>query len=448
MPIREAPHVRRPYVPPVYESDGMIRLADLGREGGRARAAAALRGGEIAANAWNQAGGVVLQSLRDLQARREAEPFRQAELRRIAFDDRQRARVDTAHDAGVAKTEADRRTAARLQELLRGNGGQRIPNDVLLQEFGPEDAAHINKVFDELFPKPAEPYTLNPGDKRFGADNQPVAENPKPVDALAVKFTQPLRLADGSYAQFQEGKIPAGTKFWQEPSSATTERPSLWVTKDGEQRYVSPSEAARLSREGWRSGQGREQGRPVTSGDANRIADFDTSLDDLAVLGSALEASGSTGTTAKIGASVPNWVTEYTGWGSDAKKKQALIDRVKQVIGKALEGGVLRKEDEVKYEKILPTVGDPNALVLSKLEGLGDAIKLRRSRLIESLGDAGFETSKYGDYTPPLDTGGGVTAVPDLTGLPAGRGRKFTSGPFAGQTWSKDASGKAYKVDG
>ena len=39
-----------------------------------------------------------------------------------------------------------------------------------------------------------------------------------------------------------------------------------------------------------------------------------------------------------------------TGWGTDAKKKQALIDRVKQVIGKTLEGGVLRKEDEVKYE--------------------------------------------------------------------------------------------------
>ena len=51
----------------------------------------------------------------------------------------------------------------------------------------------------------------------------------------------------------------------------------------------------------------------------------------------------------------------------------AVIDRVKQVIGKALEGGVLRKEDEVKYEKILPTIYDSAALVRSKLDGLESA---------------------------------------------------------------------------
>jgi hypothetical protein len=156
----------------------------------------------------------------------------------------------------------------------------------------------------------------------------------------------------------------------------------------------------------------------VTSGDAGKIAEFDTSLDDLSVLSGALASAGSTGTAAKIGASVPNWVTEFSGWGTDAKKKQALIDRVKQVIGKALEGGVLRKEDELKYEKILPTVGDPNAVVVSKLAGLANAITLRRTRTLESLTDAGYDTSKFGEYQPKSNPG--ATVAPDATSFRVG----------------------------
>lgn len=42
----------------------------------------------------------------------------------------------------------------------------------------------------------------------------------------------------------------------------------------------------------------------------------------------------------------------------DVKKMQSLIDLQRQRIGKLFEGGVLRKEDEVKYAKILPTTMD------------------------------------------------------------------------------------------
>ena len=75
--------------------------------------------------------------------------------------------------------------------------------------------------------------------------------------------------------------------------------------------------------------------------------------------------------------------------------KQALIDRVKQVIGKTLEGGVLRKEDELKYEKILPTVRDTGEIVTSKLDGLEAAIVKKRGRLVDSLEDAGYDVSKF-----------------------------------------------------
>jgi hypothetical protein len=55
---------------------------------------------------------------------------------------------------------------------------------------------------------------------------------------------------------------------------------------------------------------------------------------------------------------------------SDARKAQARIDLVKQRVGKALEGGVLRKEDEEKYKKILATLNDTPETAIAKVDGL------------------------------------------------------------------------------
>lgn len=55
---------------------------------------------------------------------------------------------------------------------------------------------------------------------------------------------------------------------------------------------------------------------------------------------------------------------------SDARKVQAEIDLVRQKVGKALEGGVLRKEDEEKYKKILSTVMDTPDLAMYKIDNL------------------------------------------------------------------------------
>jgi hypothetical protein len=55
---------------------------------------------------------------------------------------------------------------------------------------------------------------------------------------------------------------------------------------------------------------------------------------------------------------------------SPARKAQADIDRVKQRVGKALEGGVLRKEDEEKYKKILATLNDTPSTAIYKVDQL------------------------------------------------------------------------------
>lgn len=196
--------------------------------------------------------------------------------------------------------------------------------------------------------------------------------------------------SDGAIYDLNGQKVPASVVAAYHAPKDKGDEPLVAIMKDGKPILVPRSQAVYQT-----PATNREQGRAVTSGDAGRVAEIDNSLDDIGRLKTAIGGAGSTGTVAKIGASLPNWVTDITGWGTDAKKKQALIDRVKQVIGKALEGGVLRKEDELKYEKILPTVSDVNEVVTEKLNGLNDAIRSKRERLLESLTDAGYETSRF-----------------------------------------------------
>lgn len=153
--------------------------------------------------------------------------------------------------------------------------------------------------------------------------------------------------------------------------------------------------------------------RPMPAGEAAKIADMDSALDDLAKLTELLVPAndagermpGPTGAGAAWGASIPNWsgITQVTGIGRSAKQTQATIDRVKQVIGKGLEGGVLRKEDEVKYEKILPTIAEDPDVVVSKLLGLDRAIRLNRERTLANFGDAGYDVAAFPEQrVPPL----------------------------------------------
>lgn len=221
--------------------------------------------------------------------------------------------------------------------------------------------------------------------------------NPKEI---APKESRPGEgqhvLSEGAVLVGPDGQVVARGN----PKVEKPEKPEKvvreWVMRAGRPVRVSESEIQPGDEPyGRNAGLGTKN---VTSGDAGRLAEFDTSLDDLRVLRQSLtskDAAAQTGFAAKLGAGLWNPITEYTGIGAEAKAKQATIDRVKQVIGKALEGGVLRKEDEIKYEKILPTIGDPVSVVRAKLEGLDKAIAQRRERLLENLESAGYDTTKF-----------------------------------------------------
>jgi len=58
------------------------------------------------------------------------------------------------------------------------------------------------------------------------------------------------------------------------------------------------------------------------------------------------------------GGVIQGQIQQFNPFNDEFKNQQSSIDRVRQTVGKALEGGVLRAEDEAKYRKILPTMQD------------------------------------------------------------------------------------------
>jgi hypothetical protein len=150
--------------------------------------------------------------------------------------------------------------------------------------------------------------------------------------------------------------------------------------------------------------------KPLTQGEVKAVTEIDSGLSDAQKLREDLAKAGSTGAGSALGAAVPNFVTEFTGIGADSKKQQAVINRVKQVIGKALEGGVLRKEDEVKYKQILPTIGDAPEVAKAKIDGLIEMLDEKRSITLENLEATGREVSKLKARTPGVSTPAAIQA--------------------------------------
>jgi len=93
-----------------------------------------------------------------------------------------------------------------------------------------------------------------------------------------------------------------------------------------------------------------------------KITDTRSAVRDVTRLKETISGSNLTGPLTGLRAKNP--------YDTDSRELQAEIDRVRQKVGKALEGGVLRKEDEEKYKKILPTMADTKEVAIKKIEKL------------------------------------------------------------------------------
>ena len=92
-------------------------------------------------------------------------------------------------------------------------------------------------------------------------------------------------------------------------------------------------------------------------------------------------------------------------YATERKQLQAQIDLARQIIGKGLEGGVLRKEDEEKYKNILPTMTDTPDVAKSKLEQLDTLLTRDLGTYRQTLKGAGRQLPDATVQGPPAGSG-------------------------------------------
>ena len=309
------------------------------------------------------------------QAKQQQDILRQ----RMSMEQQQFDTTQDARATGMRQAENERGVASMVGQLIQREGVTPQNRGQIVGTL--MEAGRMPTQADLELPGGGDPFTLGPGQVRYGADGTEVARgNPAAADT-----PDPFTLSPGQIRYGADGQV---------------------VARGAPQASASSGQATRR----------------VLSGDVNRIAEVKTAINDLDALEKQL---GTTGAASQLGTMAPNWLTEATGIGSDAKSRQGTTDRVKQVIGKTLEGGVLRREDEYKYTKILPTIGDPPVVAKAKLQGLRTAIKERFGTQLDALEDAGFDVSNY-------------------------RAREGVAAPTGGdadiEEWTRDANGKLVRA--
>ena len=141
---------------------------------------------------------------------------------------------------------------------------------------------------------------------------------------------------------------------------AISENPSLMMS-------MTPTERTRVQRALLESGfQGL--GREMTPIMLARVTEEQTAMASLRSLKDEMEKAEE-----KLGP-VSGW-SKLNPYDETARSLLGNIDLVRQRVGKALEGGVLRKEDEEKYKRILAVMTDLPEVAYSKIDNLIETLE-------------------------------------------------------------------------
>jgi hypothetical protein len=129
--------------------------------------------------------------------------------------------------------------------------------------------------------------------------------------------------------------------------------------------------------------------RPMPMAFIRQISEYNAALAELDALEKVIDEYGGVG--------LVQGVMSWKWWrGTDSQNALAAINVARQRIGRTLEGGVLRKEDEEKYKTILPTILDADSLARFKMANLKKMIQMNKEKMMEAweeLGANGTEES-------------------------------------------------------
>lgn len=176
---------------------------------------------------------------------------------------------------------------------------------------------------------------------------------PKQVPGVDVPFSSAVAAQKQQIAA--AGRVPRGGGSGVEPGmlEAVKANPSLYfdLTPTVRGKLLGPLNAA-----------GVVIGKPLSEKAATTQADMISGIDSIrSTIEGIRQGEQNIGPFA-------GWLTQSNPWASEGGKRlESQIALTRQIVGKALEGGVLRKEDEVKYEAILGSIRNTPGSAIEKL---------------------------------------------------------------------------------
>ena len=133
---------------------------------------------------------------------------------------------------------------------------------------------------------------------------------------------------------------------------------------------------------------------------------------------------GKTGTWEALTVRLPKTLDEVAGdWVVDPRNTDAMIRNTRQLVGKMKEGGVLRKEDEVKYEAMLVNIADSPETAQFKLDMFKRETELNVWHMMKEFEAANFDMTGLNELyameeTPPWILIGQRTPEGDARDMP------------------------------
>lgn len=133
-----------------------------------------------------------------------------------------------------------------------------------------------------------------------------------------------------------------------------------------------------------------DMGKIIPAAEVSKSSDADVALQQLANVEKITSEHGDLFGT---GAGLISQARSALNMGDNPRKVDASLRLAAQNVGKYMEGGVLRKEDEEKYYRMMPNFGDSAEVRAFKINQVREMLESKKQGDLEKLGKAGYNVA-------------------------------------------------------
>ncbi len=313
-----------------------------------------------------------------------------------AAQDLQKGQIDLAKEALVQKElerntlEAEQGRGVRRDFIINREGALDLPVGVRSPEFSQEQRPS-NAPFGPM----GAPAPRNPVEARTTIDLARI--NPDMADSFRTgQISERQGLEDRGRKQGAEDKAQIYAANTDTSAADDQKIQNRQLSNAEKQQIIANNLAWFQANTGRKNAENtataKAGGKPLPSNRVIELADQQSALKQMDTMYPEALAFAK-----KAGSAGPlyNRLSAMNPWNSEAQGIKQYIAATKQIIGKSLEGGVLRKEDEAKYEKIIPNIGDTPETLELKNNQLRALISNRRTEQMKELKQAGYNVGDF-----------------------------------------------------